>query len=261
MIADLWRYRRFVLGMVRREFRARYRGSLLGSAWAILQPLATIVIYTLVFGTMLGGRLPGRGDGLSYGLFLCAGVLTWASFTEILQRCTGIFVAEGNLMKKMAFPRVVLPTVVWLSATLHLVITLALLVALLLVCGRFPGPVLLVLVPLVLLQQAIGIGLGVALGILNVFFRDIGHGLGIVVQYWFWLTPIVYPAAIVPAWARPLVELNPMTGIVVALQTVVLEGRLPEATSLIVPGLAALASLTLGRVVFRRFAGEMTDEL
>ncbi len=250
-----------MLGMARREFRARYLGSLLGSAWAVLQPLATIAIYTLVFGGLLGARLPTGGDGLSYGLFLCAGVLTWASFAEILQRCTGIFVTEANLMKKMSFPRVVLPAVAWLSASLHLLITLGLVLLLLFVTGRFPGVNLLVLLPLLLLQQAIGLGLGVALGVLNVFFRDIGHGLGIVVQYWFWLTPIVYPLSIVPEWARGLVALNPMTGLVVAFQGLLLDGRLPTLESLAVPVAAALLSLWLGRSLYRRLAGQMTDDL
>lgn len=261
MLARLWRYRSFVLGMARREFQARYRGSALGSLWAVLQPLAMVLVYTLVFGQVMRSRVPGVEDALGYGLFLASGLFTWASFAEILQRCTGIFVEQGNLLKKAAFPRASLPSVVLASAWLHFAIVFAILGAMLALAGRSPGRSLLCFLPLVLLQQAIAVGLGVGLGVLNVFFRDVAQAVGIGLQLWFWFTPIVYPVEALGPRARALVSLNPMTGIARGYQDIVLHDRCPGLLALWPQALAALLALAFGRAVFRRWSAEMTDEL
>jgi lipopolysaccharide transport system permease protein len=261
MLASLWRYRRFVLSMVGREFQARYLGSVLGSLWAVLNPLAMILIYTIIFGQLMRGRVAGHGDGLSYGIFLCAGVLTWGMFTEIVQRCVAVFVDQANLLKKMSFPRAALPAIVLVSAALNFAIVVGLLLLVLLVLGRFPGWALLGLVPLLLIQQSIALGIGVGLGVLNVFFRDVGHVIGIGLQLWFWFTPIVYPLPILGERARSLVALNPMTNIVAGYQGILLEGQWPH-WPVFLPQLAlAVAALALGRAIFRRLSGEMVDYL
>src|SRR5262245_54491780 len=119
MLTDVWHYRSFVLAMVRREFQARYLNSVLGSVWAVIGPLTTIVIYTVVFGRIMKARLAGSDDWLAYGIFLCAGVTTWGMFTEVIQRCVGIFIEQANLLKKMRFPRSTLPCIVLVSAAVH----------------------------------------------------------------------------------------------------------------------------------------------
>ena len=141
MLAGLWRYRSFVLGMARREFEARYRGSALGTVWAIASPLAMIFIYTVVFGHMMRARLSGVDDPLAYGIFLCAGCSTWNMFAEILQRCVNVFVDQGNLLKKMSFPRVTLPAIVFVSGIVNFAIVLGIFLGSGVV-GRFPGWVL-----------------------------------------------------------------------------------------------------------------------
>lgn len=257
----LWEYRRFVLGMARREFEQRYLGSALGSLWVVLNPLAMILVYTVVFGQIMRHRLPGLDDGLSYGLFLCAGLLPWGMFTEILQRQAGIFRDEGNLIRKMSFPRSTLPAIVVVTASINFAVTMGVLVVLLLVTGRFPGWVFLGFVPLALLQQLLAVGLGVGLGVVNVFFRDIGHIVGIAVQYWFWFTPIVYPIGVLPEWAQSLLMLNPMTGVVAGYQGILLEGEWPPLLPLLPAALLAVAGLFASRAVYRRLAPEMPDFL
>jgi len=149
----LWDYRAFVLGMVARDFRGRYLGSVLGSSWAILNPLAQIVIYTLIFSQVMRARLPNIQDPLAYSFYLCAGLLTWNYFVEVLLRSQTVFLEQANMLKKVSFPRVTLSSYVFLSATVNFLIIWALFLAFLLVTGRWPGCVLVALVPLLLVQQ------------------------------------------------------------------------------------------------------------
>ena len=261
MLEVLWRYRSFVASMVRREFQARYMGSVLGSLWSILNPLAMIFIYTVVFGQVMRARLPGLDGGMSYGVFLCAGLLPWTMFTETLQRCTSVFVEQGNLIKKMTFPRMALPVIVLISSLINFAIIFGLLLMVLLLAGEFPGVVLLAYLPLLILQQILAIGLGVGLGVFNVFFRDVGHAIGILVQFWFWFTPIIYPITILGEQARMLISLNPMTAIVSGYQDILLRGQSPEWLAYVPHIFLAVAVLIFARMVFRRLSGEMADYL
>lgn len=118
----LWAYRGFVLGMVARDFRGRYLGSALGASWAIVNPLAQILIYTLVFSRVMHARLPNVQDPLAYSLFLCAGLLTWSYFVEVLLRNQMVFLEQANMLKKVSFPRITLPSYVFLSASVNFAI-------------------------------------------------------------------------------------------------------------------------------------------
>lgn len=261
MLANLWRYRSFILGMVKREFQARYLGSVLGSAWAVLSPLAMILIYIVVFGRVMRARLSGLDDGMAYGIFLCAGVLTWTLFTETINRCVTVFIEQANLLKKMSFPRATLPAIVLCSATLNFGIVFGVLLAFLAVTGRFPGWPLVAMVPLLLLQQALALGLGVSLGVVNVFFRDVGHMVMIGLQFWFWLTPIVYPVDILSERTRSLIAWNPVTQLVTAYQEIIVKGLWPEWSSFALPLVIAGSLLALALLSFRRLSGEMVDYL
>ncbi len=261
MTRSLWAYRGFIAGMVERDFRSRYLQSLLGTFWAVAVPLLMIAIYTLIFSQVMSARLQGSNDPLAYSLFLMAGLFPWTLFLETVTRCQTVFVEQGGLIKKAAFPRSSLPIASALSAAVNFVILFALFLGLLAISGRWPGAALLAFLPLLLLQQALAVGLGVLLGTFHVFFRDTGHITGVALQFWFWLTPIVYPAAIVPTSVRGALDFNPMEKLVLAYQDVVLKGAWPSWSSLV--PLAALAALflALGYVAFRNLSGELVDQL
>ena len=262
MARDLWIYRGFVLGSVKREFQTRYMGSLLGATWSVISPIAMIFVYLVIFSVIMRAKLPGIDDTLGYGLFLCAGIFTWGYFTEVLNRCLTIFIDQANLLKKSPFPRTSLPLIALLSSTVNFGIVICLFLLFLALTSRFPGPALLAMVPLLLIQQALAVGLGVLLGTLNVFFRDVGQITGIVLQFWFWLTPIVYPSTILPERFRVLIETwNPLARIMAGYQAIVLTGEWPEPSDYTMHALLALGSLILGFVAFRRLSGEMVDEL
>lgn len=260
-LSAVWTFRGYIAGSVRREFQARYRNSLLGAAWSVLQPLAMIVIYTIIFSRMMRTRLPGADGPFTYSIYLCSGIIGWGLFSEILMRSQSVFLENANLIKKISFPRLCLPVIVVLNAWINFSIIFLLFLALLLLSGSYPGWSAFATIPLLLLQTALAIGLGIILGVLNVFFRDVGHLFGIVLQFWFWLTPVVYPLAILPDWVRGLVELNPMTAIISAYHNIFVYGQWPAWLSLLPAILSAAALCVIGLTLFRRRAGEMIDEL
>jgi homopolymeric O-antigen transport system permease protein len=261
MLRALWQYRSFIWGMVAREFRARYVSSLLGGLWAVLHPLAMIAIYTIIFSSVMRTRLPGLDDTLAYSLYLCAGLFPWFYFSEVLQRSQTVFLEHANLLKKMSFPRISLPVILLLSSTIHFCITFALFVALLLATGRFPGWPLVAFIPLLALQQAFALGLGIFLGTLNVFFRDVSQFVGVLLQFWFWLTPIVYAVGVIPATVQRLVALNPLYGPIRAYQQIVLQAEWPGWSAVTLPAVAAFVALVAGFVAFQKLSGELIDEI
>jgi lipopolysaccharide transport system permease protein len=261
MLKALWTYRGFILGSVKREFQSKYRNSLLGAAWNVLNPLAMIVVYTVIFSQVMKARLAGVDSTFAYSIYLCAGILTWGLFAEITGRAQNIFIENANLLKKLSFPRLCLPTVVVLNAVLNFVIIFGLFSGFLLITGNFPGWVYVALAPLLLIQIAFSIGLGITLGVLNVFFRDIGQLFGVVLQFWFWLTPIVYPAAILPESARLLMSFNPMAALMAAYQTILVNGHWPQWRGLWLVAFLAVLFIIIGFRLFRNHAGEMVDEL
>lgn len=257
----LWAYRSFIFGSVQREFQVRYQKSLLGATWAILNPLAMILVYTVIFSQIMRARLPGLDPTFGYSIYLCAGLLTWGLFSEIANRAQSMFIEHANLLKKINFPRFCLPIIVVSSALLNFFIIFGLFVIFLLVSGNFPGWPFVALVPVLAVLIIFAISLGIILGVLNVFFRDVGQGFGIVLQFWFWLTPIVYSASILPTGLQPWMVLNPMTSLMTAFQGILAEGRWPDWSSLLPVTLLSAGLCVLSLRLFRQRAGEIVDEI
>ncbi len=260
-LRSIWAYRGFILGSAKREFQVRYRNSLLGAAWTVLNPLAMILVYTLIFSQVMRARLPAAGGQFAYSIYLCAGILTWSLFAEIVGRAQNVFLEHANLLKKLNFPRSCLPVLVVVNASINFAIAFGLFTVFLVVTGNFPGWCYFAVVPVLLLQIAFAIGLGVALGTLNVFFRDVGQFFTIVLQFWFWLTPIVYSPSILPEAIRPWVDLNPMARLTAAHQDILLAGTLPDWLSLWPVAVLDLVLLAAGFLLFRRHSGALVDEL
>ncbi len=261
MILAIWAYRGFLLGSVRREFESRYRNSLLGAAWTVINPLTMIVVYTVIFSRIMQAKLPGVDSAFGYSIYLCVGVLTWGLFTEIVSRLQSVFLENANLLKKISFPRLCLPVIVVLNALVNFTIIFSLFVAFLVLTGNFPGLPFVAIVPVLAIQVLFSVGLGVTVGVLNVFFRDVGQLIGVVLQFWFWLTPVVYPKSILPASVRDFLWLNPMAALMAAYQDIVVSAKWPAWGTLWPVLLLALALCWLAQHLFRKHAGEMVDEL
>ena len=261
MLRECWDFRDFIVGSVRREFVSRYLGTQLGFFWAIAQPLAMILIYTLVFSRIMKPSLPGHPSPFAYSIYLCAGIVSWQLFSDLLNRLVGVFVHNANLLKKVNLPKLALPTIAALSALVNFVVVLALFLAFLVIAGAFPGVAVLAFIPVVALIVALAVRLGVLLGTINVFYRDVEQSLTMLMQFWFWLTPIIYPARTLPAAFADALAWNPMWPIVRFAQAIFLDGQVPPWSTLLYPTLVAVALLLLALVAFRRLAGEIVDEL
>ena len=263
MLRGLWAYRGFVLGSVKREFQSKYMNAMLGALWSLLSPLAMIVVYTVIFSEVMHNKLPGAGANapFAYSIYLCAGILTWGLFAEIVARGQNMFIEQANLIKKISFPRICLPLIVLLNALVNFGIIFGLFTLFLLGSGTFPGAVFLAIVPVLLIQLLLAIGIGMIAGVLNVFFRDVGQFVTIAMQFWFWFTPVVYPVTILPPDVRALLGWNPMARLIEAYQQVLVKGVAPDWTALLPVLLLSLLLCALGLRLFRRRAGEMVDEL
>jgi lipopolysaccharide transport system permease protein len=261
LLRGLYAYRGFILGSVKREFQSKYRTSTLGAAWSVINPLAMIVVYTVIFSQIMRSRLPGVDSAFGYSIFLCAGVLTWGLFAEITGRTQNVFLEHANLLKKISFPRISLPVIVVLNAGLNFAIIFGLFTIFLIASGNFPGWVYWAVFPILAVQILFAVGLGMILGVLNVFFRDVGQFFNIALQFWFWLTPIIYPADILPERVRALLVLNPMAPLMQAYQGILVLGQWPHWASLLPITLTSLVFCTLGLHLFRKHAGEIVDEL
>lgn len=257
----LWAFRGFILGSVKREFQSKYNNSLLGAAWNILNPLAMMLVYTVIFTEVMKARLPNVSNTFGYSIYLCAGLFVWNLFAEVVSRAQNVFIENANLLKKLNFPRLCLPTVIVLSSMVNFAIVFVLFLLFLLFSGNFPGMAFLGIFPLLIILIAFAIGLGITLGVLNVFFRDVGQFFGIFLTFWFWLTPIVYPVQALGERFKPILAWNPMVGLVGAFQQIFLTGQWPEWGRLWPITLLAVVMCTVGMWMFRRHSGEMVDEL
>ena len=261
ILKPVWNFRGFILGSVKREFQSKYRRSMLGGAWNVIQPLSMILVYTLIFSQIMRAKLPGVESQFGYSIYLTIGIITWGLFAEIVGRSQTMFIENANLLKKASFPRLSLPVILTLNALVNFVLIFVLFLLFLVVVGAFPGWVLLAMIPLLAIQLLFALGLGVTLGILNVFFRDVGQTVTVVLFFWFWLTPIVYPAAILPEAMESAMRFNPMYPLMSAYQGLMVYGTVPNWLSLWPPLVLGLLLCALGVRLFLRRSGEMVDEL
>ncbi len=258
---SLYHYRGFIFGNMKREFQTKYQNSLLGAAWNIINPLSMIIVYTLIFSQIMRAKLPGIDNTFAYSIYLCAGTLVWGLFYEIVSRGQSVFIDNANIIKKINFPRLCLPVTIICNALLNFIIVFGIFTLFLIISGNFPGLVYFCILPVLIVVIIFSIGLGITLGVLNVFFRDVGQTFGIVLQFWFWFTPIVYPLSIIPQRFQYLIKINPMAGIIEACQSIMVRGIQPNWWGLIPSLILGIILILVGMRLFKNNVGEMVDEL
>lgn len=260
LLRAAWEYRAFVRSSIANEFRAKVARSRLGAAWVVLQPLAQVIIFTTVLSGVLAARLPGTDNRYAFTVYLLAGMLCWNFFAEIVQRCVTVFIDQAHLLRKVQFPRIALPLVVVGSAMVANIVLLAVMLLVLPMLGFYPALAWLWLPALILLTAALAAGIGLLLGTLNVFSRDIGQVVGVAMQFWFWATPIVYPVSILPEKFKVVLLFNPVAPLVAGYQNVIVHGQAPSGGLWMTVSFAAI-TLVLALVVFRRASPELVDAL
>lgn len=260
LVGSAWRYRGFVTSSVMNEYRSRFARSRFGTLWLVLHPLAQVVVYATVLANVLAARIPGVDNKYSFAVYLLAGILCWALFSEIVDRCLTVFVSNGSLLKKIRFPRICLPMITIGNALVSNIALLTVMAVILPLLGFMPNIYWLWLPALIGITLLLATGIGVLLGVLNVFARDVGQVMSVVLQFWFWLTPIVYPVTIIPEGLRSLLWLNPLVPLVLSYQNVLVFARPPES-GLWYVAILALAFVAAALFLFRRASAEMVDVL
>ncbi len=261
MLIAIWRYRFFVFSSIKTEFRIKFVRSSLGGLWMILHPLSQVIIFAFVLSAVMSAKLPGIDNRYAYAIYLMAGTLGWSLFAEIVNRCLTLFIDNGNILKKLVFPKMALPLIVTGTALINNILLFVAILAIFGVLGHMPGAALIWLPLLMLITIALALGLGLVLGVLNVFIRDIGQIVPVGMQFLFWFTPIVYMVNIIPEQYQKWLALNPLIPVITGYQNVLLYNKAPDWSSLGAIVIIALVLLAFALLLFRKASPEMVDQL
>jgi lipopolysaccharide transport system permease protein len=254
-LADLWEYRELLYFLVWRDLKVRYKQTVLGVAWAIIQPS----FITLVFSVFLG-RLAGvPSDGIPYPLFVFCGLLPWQLFAHALTDSTNSLVLNERLITKVYFPRLVIPLSAILSGSVDFAFGLVVLVGMMLYFGVMPTIAVWLLPAFVVMAVASAVGVGLWLSALNVEYRDVRYIVPFIVQLWFFLSPVAYPSSLVPEKWRLLYGVNPMMGVVEGFRWVLLGNTARPGPWLAVSIAVILVLLISGLYYFRRMEKSFAD--
>jgi len=261
MPRSLWEYRGFILATVKREFQSNVNNSILGLCWIVINPLVMVFVYTVVFSHVMRAKLPHTESDFAYSIYICSGIFAWNMFSLIIVKAQRMFVDNANMIKKIKFPRICLSAITLMNAIINFIIVFSLFTLFLVATKNFPGLLYLNIFPLIGILIIMAIGIGVIAGVLNVFFKDTEKIIEIILQFWFWLTPIIYPISIIPNELRFVIELNPLTSIIQGLQSIFVKKILPDLSTFLLPIIFSILCCICGISLYRRFAGELVDEL
>jgi lipopolysaccharide transport system permease protein len=266
-VTDVYRSRELLWNLTLRELRTKYRRSFLGWAWSMLNPLSQIIIYSFVFGTLLGGTAPiGVPSGLdNFALWLLCGLLPWNFFSLVTALGLGAISANSGLVRRVAFPREVLVFSNVLHACVQFSIEMALLLIILLIAGSPFLPWLPLVVLTSVLLAVFATGIAMALSVLAVYFRDVSYLWAILIQVWFFATPIVYSPTLLkeeaPTWVYNILRLNPMTGFVDVYRRLLYDAGAPGWKTMVGLVVMSFASLAIGWAIFHRMSRRLPEEV
>lgn len=252
---ELWEYRELLYFLIWRDIKVRYKQTAIGVAWAVIQPLVTMVVFAAIFGQF--GRFPSQG--VPYPIFAYAGLLPWQLFSGGLQRSILSLVGSAALITKVYFPRLIIPLAASLAALVDFLIAFVVLIVMALAYGLAPSWRVLALPGFVALAVLSALAVGLWLSALNVRYRDIGHAVPFLVQIWMFISPVVYPVTLVPARLRAFYSLNPMVGVVEGFRWAMLAKAAPDLRAIAVSVTVVLLLLVGGLIYFRRMERTFAD--
>jgi ABC-2 type transport system permease protein len=264
-VAEYRASRELFSNLTLRELRSKYKRSFLGWTWSLVNPLANMVVYTVVFSVFLHAH-PPKGDpsGLTeYALWLLCALLPWTFFVSSVMGSVGGLIGNGNLIKKTWFPRELLPASSTAANLVSHLIEMGLLLVVLLAFGNWRALVYLpVTLVLVAVMFTLALGFGLLFSVLNVYFRDIEHFLGLLFLIWFYATPIVYPTTVIHSTKIiDVLNVNPMTSMAASFRATLFDGRLPGLLHVVYFVSFAVVMLVIGLIVFNRLQSRLAEEL
>jgi len=256
-LAELWAYRELLYFFVWRDVKIRYKQTAIGVLWVILQPLLTMLVFTLFFGRL--AKLPS--EGLPYPVFYFAALVPWMYFNYALQNATNVVVENQRMITKVYFPRLVLPLSSVLSGLVDFAIGFVVLFGVALYYGIKPGPSAALLLLFLLLAILTALGVGLWLSALNALYRDVRYVMPFLLQFWMFASPVAYPSSLVPARWRWLYGLNPMAGVIDGFRWALTGHGQAPTLSLLVSSAAVLLILFGGLLFFQRMEGTVADRV
>ena len=254
-LRELWEYRELLYFLVWRDVKVRYKQTALGAAWAIIQPLMMMVVFSLFFGYL--AKVPS--DGIPYPIFTFCALLPWQLFAHALTESSNSLVANEHLITKVYFPRLVVPIAAVLGGVVDFAVAFVILLLMMLYYGIVPTWAIVTLPGFILLAIMTALGVGLWLSALNVQYRDVRYTIGFLIQFWLFATPVAYPSSIVPERWRPLYGLNPMAGVVEGFRWALLGKSEPPGALLAVSVAVVILILVGGLYYFRRMEQEFAD--
>lgn len=255
-VREIYSYREMIKSFVRRDLRGRYQGSFLGFLWTFLNPLLQLIVYSIVFSTILRANID------KYYLFLFVALIPWIFFSNSVTGGAMSIISQKDMVKKIYFPREVLPIAHVTSAFINMLLCFIVIFAVVLVSGTPINPLaLLCLVPVWIVEYILALGMAFITSAITVYMRDMEHILSIVVMAWQYLTPVMYSDTMIPEKLRPIFNLNPMTPIIKAYRTILYEAKVPDLSTLLWALALGVVVLVIGWLIFsylkRRFAEEL----
>lgn len=254
-------YKDLIIGIMKTDFKSRYINSNLGMIWLVINPLIMILIYVLVFSQIMSAKLNTIDSSFSYSIYLCSGLILWNMFNEIIVRSTSMFLENANFIKKIKIPKLVFPLSILGSALINFFIVFFIFIVFLLIINYFNFYLLLYTIPILGVFILFAFSLGIFLGLLNVFIRDVGNLVNILMQLGFWATPVIYPVEILPNFAIKFLQFNPMFPVIDSFHKVMAYHSIPNLSSLLFTIGCAIFLLFFTYLFFVRFANELVDEL
>lgn len=254
-LSEMWEYRELLYFLVWRNIKVRYKQTAIGAAWAIIQPLMTMIIFTLVFGKF--ANVPS--DGLPYPIFSYAALLPWTYFATALNLSILSVVNNSNLITKVYFPRLFLPTSAILSGLIDFGISFIFFLVMMIWYGTMPGWGIVFLPGFVLLTVITALSVSLWLSAINVRYRDVGQAIPFLIQLWLFASPVAYPISVVPEKWRLLYSLNPMTGVIEGFRWALLGRETPDILPLALSVAVVLALLFSGILFFKHMEETFAD--
>jgi lipopolysaccharide transport system permease protein len=254
-LKEIWDYRELLYFLVWRDVKVRYKQTVIGAAWTVIQPLLTIVIFTLVFQHF--AKLPS--DGVPYPLFSFTGLLPWNYFAKALNNGINSVVGSANLITKVYFPRLILPISAIVSGLIDFGISFLCLLGMMIWYGLMPGWGVLALPLFLLLAVLTALSVGLWLAVINVRYRDVGQAIPFLIQLWLFVSPVAYPLSLVPEKWRVLYSLNPMTGVIEGFRWALLGKPMLDILPIAISIVVVLALLFAGIRFFRRMEETFAD--
>lgn len=248
-----------IIDLTKRDFIERYSGSALGFVWSFIYPLINILIYMIIFGSLMGARLPGMSSVWGYGIYLIAGLVPWTAFANTITRSSTVFLDKKNIISKIRVDLPTLPLFIVLSETITFCVTFVIFLCILLITGFVFTPLLLFIPIIYLIQQIFAYALGFFLAIFVVFLRDLKEVVIIVFQIWFWFTPIVYVYEILPPLVRQVLILNPALSFISAYHDIFIFGHAPSFVYLTIVLVLSCLLIVIDYLIFRKLERDIRD--